>query len=347
MTNNNNLLVPPTLMIPQVSSPSLQWPNVLSCETIDMVLTVSALQDQPSSSSSITNAESPPDQSPPPEPPLSRDGSFLTVNDQSQSALVSLDGDTLRSRANSFNSEADTVVRSRAGSNADPIPPPKADYDDVPASEALRPDKRNELDFEVENNPFAFSPGQLNKLLNPKSLAAFKALGGPNGLERGLRTDLAAGLSIDEAHLEGRVTFEEATLAESNNASDSLSFPQVTHSDLDKKSQFVDRIRVYKTNRLPERKTDGFLKLLWNAYNDKIIILLTIAAVVSLSLGLYETFSGGSSVDWVEGVAICVAIFIVTIVTAANDWHKERQFASLNKRVGTRIPLVFIILANN
>lgn len=35
-----------------------------------------------------------------------------------------------------------------------------------------------EQDFHVENNPFAFSPGQLNKLQNPKSLAAFKALGG-------------------------------------------------------------------------------------------------------------------------------------------------------------------------
>jgi hypothetical protein len=32
-------------------------------------------------------------------------------------------------------------------------------------------------DFVVENNPFAFSPGQLNKLLNPKSLPAYKALG--------------------------------------------------------------------------------------------------------------------------------------------------------------------------
>lgn len=302
------------------------------------MLTNSAFQDQSSSSSStLTNAESPPDQSPPTEPPLSRDGSFLTVNGQPQSTWTSLDGDTLRSRANSFNSEADTVVRSRASSNANPDPSAKTDYDDVSPSEALRADKRDASDFEVEDNPFAFSPGQLNKLLNPKSLAAFRALGGPNGLERGLRTDLVAGLSIDETHLEGRVTFEEATVGSSAKTGSS---PQgSSHSGHDKKSQYTDRIRVYKTNRLPEKKTDGFLKLFWNAYNDKIIILLTIAAVVSLSLGLYETFSGGSSVDWVEGVAICVAILIVTIVTAANDWHKERQFASLNKRVCTSTPL--------
>ncbi|KAK2757201.1 plasma membrane calcium [Arachnomyces sp. PD_36] len=305
--NNSSMLSPPTLMIPQ---------------------------EQSSSSSSLTTADSPSDQSPPAEPPLSRDGSFLAVGG-SHAASASLDGDTLRSRANSFNSEADTVVRSRAGSNVNPELSAKADYDDVPASEALKADKRDEQDFQVENNPFAFSPGQLNKLFNPKSLAAFRALGGPNGLERGLRTDLTAGLSIDETRLEGQVSFEEATSSESTSSGKSGASPGAGHSH-DQKSQFVDRIRVYKTNRLPERKTDGFFKLLWNAYNDKIIILLTIAAVVSLSLGLYETFSGGSSVDWVEGVAICVAIIIVTVVTAANDWHKERQFASLNKRKDDR-----------
>lgn len=301
------------------------------------------MQEQTSSSSStLTTIESPPDQSPPPEPPVSRDGSFLTVNGQSPSASASLDGDTLRSRANSFNSEADTVVRSRANSTANPAPTTKTDYDDVPPSEALQPDKRDEHDFHVENNPFAFSPGQLNKLFNPKSLAAFRALGGPNGLKRGLRTDLVAGLSIDEAHLQGHVTFEDATASTESKNTDGgkpRSLLEEEHSGHDGKSQYTDRIRVYKTNRLPERKTDGFFKLLWNAYNDKIIILLTIAAVVSLSLGLYETFSGGSGVDWVEGVAICVAIIIVTVVTAVNDWNKERQFANLNKRVGVRIPL--------
>jgi Ca2+-transporting ATPase len=69
------------------------------------------------------------------------------------------------------------------------------------------------------------------------------------------------------------------------------------------------------------------------AYNDKIIILLTIAASISLSLGIYETVDEGHGVDWVEGVAIVVAIAIVTLVTALNDWQKERRFAELNKRV--------------
>ena len=254
-----------------------------------------------------------------------------------------MDGETLRSRSGSFDSYADTVGRSRASSAATQVPPPKATqvYDDVPVSEALNPDPRNVDDFHVDDNRFAFTPGQLNKMLNPKSLAAFQALGGLRGLERGLRTDVMSGLSVDEGRLEGSISFEDATNSQSGARRISTGTdipPTTTSSDA---SRFEDRVRVFNWNRLPQRKSTGFLKLLWLAYNDKIIILLTIAAIVSLSLGIYETVSDGHGVDWIEGVAICVAIAIVTIVTAVNDWQKERQFVKLNKRVGVLFPLHF------
>jgi len=38
------------------------------------------------------------------------------------------------------------------------------------------------------DNPFAFTPGQLNKMFNPKSLPAFGKLGGLAGIEKGLRS---------------------------------------------------------------------------------------------------------------------------------------------------------------
>ncbi|KAL1964114.1 hypothetical protein VTN77DRAFT_7532 [Rasamsonia byssochlamydoides] len=272
-----------------------------------------------------------------PDRPSSHDGSRLSVYRPSSPTARSWDGETLRSRSGSFTSSADTVFRARAGSNAN-SESFRAVYDDVPPEEALKPDPHREKDFHVEDNRFAFSPGQLNKLLNPKSLAAFHALGGLDGLAYGLRTDLAAGLSVDEGRLEGYVTFEDATQPRDPKRHDTaLKGVTDPSSDLPARdSQFVHRLRVFGRNKLPDRKTVGFFKLLWNAYNDKIIILLTIAAVVSLSLGLYEAFSGGSKVDWIEGVAICVAILIVTVVTAANDWQKERQFVRLNKRKDDR-----------
>jgi Ca2+-transporting ATPase len=34
--------------------------------------------------------------------------------------------------------------------------------------------------------------------------------------------------------------------------------------------------------------------------------------------------------EWVEGVAIWVAVIVVTLVGAGNDWSKDRQFRKLN-----------------
>ncbi|KAL4915474.1 hypothetical protein BDW62DRAFT_212711 [Aspergillus aurantiobrunneus] len=204
-------------------------------------------------------------------------------------------------------------------------------------SDALAPESQYENDFRVADNKFAFSPGQLNKLLNPKSADAFYALGGLKGLEYGLQTDLATGLSTSETILSGYVSIDEArqralsnkAIAGSSHPPPNVSLPSDQPRDV---APFTDRTRIFGTNAIPSAPKKKFFLLLWDAYNDKIIILLTIAAVVSLSLGIYEAASGQSQVDWIEGVAVCVAIAIVVSVTAGNDWQKQRQFGKLNKR---------------
>ncbi|BDD54720.1 hypothetical protein MAP00_000315 [Monascus purpureus] len=211
--------------------------------------------------------------------------------------------------------------------------------------DALKPDPGREEDFQVENNKFAFSPGQLNKLLDPKSLGAFHALGGLRGLEKGLRTDVHSGLSLDEGPLDGAITFEDAI-----SPSHPQSLPKGVSEDLPpsgpsgSSSQhdgaFADRKRVFGINKLPEKKIKTIWELAWIAYNDKVLILLTIAAIISLALGIYQSVSatdGEARVQWVEGVAIIVAILIVVVVGAANDWQKERQFVKLNKKKEDRL----------
>lgn len=210
---------------------------------------------------------------------------------------------------------------------------------DIDLEGALRPDPGTEADFEVNDNPFAFSPGQLNKLLSPKSLQAYVALGGLSGIERGLRTNIESGLSVDETTLAGQVVFEDATkysqeLVMTLSSSDSQCMP-VASSDA---NAFSDRVRVYSKNVLPAKKPTPLWKLMWNAYNDKVLLLLTAAAAISLALGLYETFGAKhepgapTSVDWVEGLAICVAIIIVVAVGSLNDYQKEKAFVKLNTR---------------
>ncbi|KAI1276836.1 calcium-translocating P-type ATPase [Xylaria sp. FL0933] len=198
---------------------------------------------------------------------------------------------------------------------------------------ALRPDPGTEADFEVDDNPFAFSPGQLNKLFNPKSLLAFRALGGLPGIQYGLQTDFNTGLSLDETTVRSRVTFDQITKGTPDRPQELLE----RGADPDSPA-FADRARVYGNNILPAKKATPLWKLIWTAFKDKVIILLAVAAVVSLALGLYETLGvkrePGSppSVDWVEGVAIIIAILIVTLVGSLNDWQKERAFVKLNAK---------------
>ena len=235
---------------------------------------------------------------------------------------------------------SDTESRTAVGSTS-PLDSFDSATDPLRDEEPLKPDPGTEDEFHVDNNKFAFSPGQLSKLIHPKNFAAFYALGGPFGLEKGLRTDLKAGLSVDEQSLDNKTTFEEATSRDVT-----LKHPQKTNSmplaaaksneSRPPTSQFVDRIRCFSDNRLPERKSKGILVLMWMAYKDKVLLLLTAAAVVSLAIGVYQATQGGGP-EWVEGVAIIVAIVIVVVVGAVNDWQKERQFVKLNKRKEERL----------
>ncbi|KAK3316359.1 hypothetical protein B0H66DRAFT_292773 [Apodospora peruviana] len=295
----------------------------------------------------------------------------LRANDRAQGFLAVPNNASSRSRNNSVatddtrsiaSSQMDTIIggvsltgeksgRSHASSSA-------ADNDAIMNDEnALKPDAGKEDDFKVEDNPFAFTPGMLNKMFNPKSLSAFWKLGGLAGIEKGLRSDRKTGLGIDEHLLDGHVSFEEATSrsrstdkALTEGVSEASSAPIVAtesrpshakkHHDVDQ--AFSSRKRVFKDNRLPERKGKSLLQLMWITYNDKVLMLLSGAAVVSLAIGLYQTFGTAHTpekpaIEWIEGVAIIVAIVIVVMVGSLNDFQKERQFAKLNKKKQDRI----------
>ncbi|KAH8665938.1 hypothetical protein BGZ60DRAFT_378380 [Tricladium varicosporioides] len=266
----------------------------------------------------------------------------------------------LRSRQNSIESDdgnhsstnysGDTFSGSNQG-DKDKVGKVPGNDDVMNDLEALTPDPGTEADFQPEDNNFAFSQGQLNKLINPKSLAAFYAVGGLAGLEKGLRTDRRSGLSLDEGDLDGTVSFDEALAAArkaSPASSDDKKAPitrvdsKESRSSLARRtppadSAFYDRKRIFSDNRLPVKKGKSLLELMWITYNDKVLILLSIAAAISLAVGLYQTFGTKHDpehpkIEWVEGVAIIVAIVIVVVVGSLNDYQKERQFVKLNKK---------------
>jgi hypothetical protein len=63
--------------------------------------------------------------------------------------------------------------------------------------------------------------------------------------------------------------------------------------------------------------------LIWEAAGDVMLVMLIIAASVSLVLGIIED---GWATGWLDGVSIYIAVVIIISITAGNNWVKEKQF---------------------
>uniref|UniRef100_A0A8C6UHT2 Calcium-transporting ATPase n=1 Tax=Neogobius melanostomus TaxID=47308 RepID=A0A8C6UHT2_9GOBI len=91
-------------------------------------------------------------------------------------------------------------------------------------------------------------------------------------------------------------------------------------------------------------------ELVWEALQDVTLIILEIAALISLGLSFYhppgETSGeacgaaaagvedeGEAEAGWIEGAAILLSVVCVVLVTAFNDWSKEKQFRGLQSRI--------------
>ncbi|XP_048665681.1 plasma membrane calcium-transporting ATPase 4 isoform X2 [Marmota marmota marmota] len=106
---------------------------------------------------------------------------------------------------------------------------------------------------------------------------------------------------------------------------------------------------VFGQNLIPPKKPKTFLELVWEALQDVTLIILEIAAIISLVLSFYrppgeqnelcgESVSspddeGEAEAGWIEGAAILFSVIIVVLVTAFNDWSKEKQFRGLQSRI--------------
>ncbi|KTF71417.1 hypothetical protein cypCar_00037487, partial [Cyprinus carpio] len=109
------------------------------------------------------------------------------------------------------------------------------------------------------------------------------------------------------------------------------------------------RHTAFGKNFIPPKKPKTFLQLVWEALQDVTLIILEVAAIISLGLSFYHPqgegndncgqASGGvedegeAQAGWIEGAAILFSVIIVVLVTAFNDWSKEKQFRGLQSRI--------------
>ncbi|KAM8917288.1 plasma membrane calcium-transporting ATPase 2 isoform 4-T12 [Spinachia spinachia] len=115
-------------------------------------------------------------------------------------------------------------------------------------------------------------------------------------------------------------------------------------NDLDKRKE------IFGKNLIPPKKPKTFLQLVWEALQDVTLIILELAALISLGLSFYHPpgessgescgAAGGGVEDegeadagWIEGAAILLSVVCVVLVTAFNDWSKEKQFRGLQSRI--------------
>lgn len=102
------------------------------------------------------------------------------------------------------------------------------------------------------------------------------------------------------------------------------------------------RKELFGKNQIPPAPSKSFLSLVWEALQDTTLIILQVAALISLILFFYESHeekpesvikNEDEKYGWIEGVAILVSVFIVVLVTAFNDYAKEKQFQKLQNRI--------------
>ncbi|KAL3161892.1 hypothetical protein ABBQ38_008979 [Trebouxia sp. C0009 RCD-2024] len=143
------------------------------------------------------------------------------------------------------------------------------------------------------DDDFLINQGQLCQLAQTKDSPLFEGASVANvfQLANALRTSLEFGLVTDATDLQIRAT-------------------------------------VFGSNTLPSKEETSFAELVKGALSDFTVLILLGSGIVSTILGVtVDTSDAG----WIEGAAILVAVAVVVLVTAVNDYQKEKQFRELNK----------------
>ncbi|KAJ0984186.1 hypothetical protein J5N97_002542 [Dioscorea zingiberensis] len=132
---------------------------------------------------------------------------------------------------------------------------------------------------------------QLTTMTRDHDFSALQEYGGVKGLSSLLKTNLDKGISGDDSDL-------------------------------------LRRRSAFGANTYPRRKGRSFWVFLWEAWQDLTLIILMIAAIISLVLGIKTE---GIKEGWYDGASIAFAVILVIVVTAVSDYRQSLQFQNLNE----------------
>ncbi|CDW88443.1 calcium-translocating p-type pmca-type family protein [Stylonychia lemnae] len=87
-----------------------------------------------------------------------------------------------------------------------------------------------------------------------------------------------------------------------------------------------NRINAFGANSKRPPKIRTLWELILENFEDRILQILLIAALVALIIGIWKE---GIEHGWIEGLSIFIAVAIIVSVTAGNNYIKEKQFQKL------------------
>ena len=88
------------------------------------------------------------------------------------------------------------------------------------------------------------------------------------------------------------------------------------------------REQDFGSNKVFVEPVPPFCAYVWEAFEDLMIRILLVAAIIQIVLG--ATLSDDPGKDWIDGLSIIIAIVVVVCVGSITNWQKETKFHELN-----------------
>lgn len=145
------------------------------------------------------------------------------------------------------------------------------------------------------SNPFAFTPRQLIHLVDRKQLDLLNSIGGVDGLARGLHSNKSRGLDCFEENL------EFISMYDLKKPSDKEEYEDKSHVWIEESKRFEQRTKVFGLNKLPELEPVSLMRIMWEAYQDKMLVNISKFLFLSFCLNCVDatdSFCHYLSGDW-------------------------------------------------
>jgi Ca2+-transporting ATPase len=155
-------------------------------------------------------------------------------------------------------------------------------------------------------------------LLEPEKKTSGSSMSGEEVNQRLLDT-----INVEQARVENKANLENL------GGADELAHRLGTNAETGLRATQVTASREkFGRNEFPESPMSSYLELLFGALSDTTLIILMLAAAVSLIIGCATELEANG---WIDGTAIFIAVILVSNIAAGNDYSKQLQFRALEQ----------------